>query len=61
MSLNYQRRYKWLCVPTEDDPDALLFDLPSLHDFYDAKNKLSDVSRFYDLLHVTNEEPRQTR
>ncbi|GJE88083.1 Mak10 domain-containing protein [Phanerochaete sordida] len=34
VSLNFKRRYKWLCSPREDNPEALLFELPLLEDFH---------------------------
>lgn len=43
MSLNFKRRYKWLCYPRGANSEGLLFDLPSLPDFYQGIESLREV------------------
>ncbi|EKM56096.1 uncharacterized protein PHACADRAFT_122281 [Phanerochaete carnosa HHB-10118-sp] len=43
MRLNFKRRYKWLCSPREDNPEALLFNLPSLQDFYHSLENIEEI------------------
>ena len=52
MSLNFRRRYKWLCAPTPDNEDALLFDLPSLQNFHEDVNTIRQVGMVFSYQRV---------